>query len=386
MDPPSSDRTPASARSFPFPKSIRTLLKWTAAIAAGVAFFIVFMPILFIGANCFSIHGRMTGQSPDIQNVIADVKGYARDESSTYLTLPEWYIVYSTEEYASYIKDNPPSRFPYFGSIRQYWGYYRDICRITKGEYPFDTGVHLMLMVIGASFSAENAVKGLYENSLGRVTEWVSSHDTEEDAFAYKTAREYGTFMHTVPWYEFPFGTKLAGLWRDTPFWGPHVIRKWERRAALSTEYGVKAAYGWIIRRTTQAAYEPEDLEIHVWIDHAPEAIFSDPRVRKVKEMSPRSFIVIIPRYEEFTDIVTKLAEQGVQFHDIAGNDEILLTAIAPSNWEYDLRDGQLVLRKAILTKPDMNRIAVKAPVRSLQSILTALRTRGIRVEHLYDY
>src|SRR2546425_11221297 len=100
-----------------------------------------------------------TGPSAELLRVTADVKGYFRSQSSTYLTLPEWYIVYSTGEYASFVKSRAPSRFPYFAAIRQYWRYYKQVCRATKRVYPFDAGVHLMLGIIGLSFSVENAVK-----------------------------------------------------------------------------------------------------------------------------------------------------------------------------------------------------------------------------------
>lgn len=361
-------------------------LKRAAAIAGVLVLLVVSIPTLFIGLECFSTGPRATGHAQDVQNVTADVKGYSREESPTYLTLPEWYIVYSTEEYASFIGKNPPSRFPYLGSMRQYWTSYARMCGITKGAYPFDPGVHLMLGVIGLSFSIENAVKGLYESTLGRVTEWIASHDTEEDAFASRTAQEYGTFMHTVPWYEFPFASKLAALWRETGLWGPHPLRKWERKLALSAEYGVKGAYGWIIRHATGAVYGSADLTIHVWIDNAPGAIFADSRIRKVKETSPRAYIVVMPRYEEFTEIVTTLARRGVRFLDIAGNDEILLTAIAPRAWEYGPKEGKVVFGEGLLTDPGLKRIAVKAPVRSLHAILADLESRGAKVEHLYDY
>lgn len=363
---------------------------WTfakaAALTLGALGLLVFgAPAAFIGAKCFARGGAPREPSTELRRVTADVKGYFRDASSTYLAVPEWYIVYSTEEYASFLGASPPSRFPYFRSIGQYWRYYADVCRVTRGVYPFDPGVHLMLGVIGASFSVENAVKGVYENTVGRMTEWIGSYHTEEDAFARTTAREYGRFMHTVPWYEFPFASKLAALWTETPLWGPGMLRKWERKLALSAEYGLKAVYAWMIRRGTGAAYEAEDLEVHAWVDEAPD-VFADRRVRTIKTVSPRSLIVVIPRYEAFTEVVTTLARQGVRFRDIAGNDEILLTVVAPAGWSYPLEQGEPVFGEEILTNPAAKRIAVKAPVASLPSILAGVESRGATIEHLYDY
>ena len=343
-------------------------------------------PARFIGANCFSVRTQPTPRSADLLRVTADVQGYFRGASSTYLTLPEWYIVYSTEEYASFVRSRAPSQFPYFAALRQYWRYYEQVCRATRRVYPFDAGVHLMLGVIGLSFSMENAVKGGYENTVGVVTEGIAFYHTDEDVFARTTAHEYAEFMHTTPWYEFPFAGKLTALWRETPLWGPDVVRKWERRFALSAEYAVKAAYGSIIRWSTGAVYKPEDLVIHAWIDDAPERIFADDRVRKVKAVGPRSYIVTLPRHGAFTRVVTALAKQGVRFRDFAGNDEILLTAIAPRGWDYSLATGRLLFSEAILTNPAGMRIAVRAPVRSLHAILAELPGRGVTIEHLYDY
>ena len=98
--------------------------------------------------------------------------------ATTYLTVPEWYVVYSTEEYASFLREHPPSRFPYLGASRQYWEYYGAMCEATRGVHPVDPGVHLMLGVIGVSFTAENTVKAVWEfasmNSAMRpAPDWV---------------------------------------------------------------------------------------------------------------------------------------------------------------------------------------------------------------------
>ena len=68
-----------------------------------------------------------------------------------------------------------------------------------------------MLYVIGVSFTVENGLKGLYEGSVGRLTEWLSSDElTAEDQLARQYAKAYGDFIHAIPWYDFPYlvGTK----------------------------------------------------------------------------------------------------------------------------------------------------------------------------------
>jgi hypothetical protein len=39
-----------------------------------------------------------------------------------------------------------------------------------------------------------------------------------------------------------------------------------------------------------------------------------------------------------------------------------------------------------VLTQPQRKRVVVEAPVRSLHTLLAALLTPGLEVEHLYDY
>ena len=340
----------------------------------------------FIALKCYSGSPSKTAADASIERDTNLPDGYRREEASTYLTLPEWYIVYNTDEYARALTTRPPSAFPYVGSITQYWRYYGSACAATKGVYPFSGGNHLMLAVIGSSFSIEYALKGLYENTVGRFSEWISGYDTPEDAFARTTAAEYGTFMHTVPWYEFPFAQKVKALWTTTPSSGPHLFRKWERRATLTMEYGVKAAYGWIIGGGSHATYGQEALTIRARIQHAAPEVFADGVVKKVKDFANGAAIVAIPRYEAFTGRALLMIQQGVRFVDIAGNDEILITVLAPAGWNAPGSNTQVVLDERVLTDVTMRRVALKVPVELLHSIVPAIQASGARVEHLYDY
>ena len=126
-------------------------------------------PAVFIGATCYS--GTATAPAARVPSRAVDLPGYARPMAFTYLTLPEWFIVYSADEYAAFISRQPPSAFPYVGSVRQYWGYYSAACTLTKGVYPFETGYHVMLGTIGASFTLESFVRAAYEGTIGRLTE-----------------------------------------------------------------------------------------------------------------------------------------------------------------------------------------------------------------------
>jgi hypothetical protein len=370
---------------------LRRLCWRIAQLVLLMLFLVIVIPLIGVGFNCVSFSAP-TSQQPsapaDVQKIKDGLKGYARSEDQTYLTLPEWYIVYSADEYAAFIAEHPPSQFPYFQAIGQNWSSYYGVCAITRHRYPFNGGYHLSNVITGASFTLEYLIKGLYENTLGRLTEWLSSSElTEEDAYARKVAKEFGAFIHAIPWYEFPYREKLVGLWRETKGWGANPVRKWERKLALSMEYGVKAVYAWLIKLGGQAVYAPEDLEIHAWVENLSEEVLKrEPRVKVAQAINAQAAFVSIPRYEEFTQTAPRLMRQGVRFVEIAGNDDILITLIAPRSWQYKLRDGAFLFVMPILTQPHQNRVVVSVPVKALPTVLAELEQQGIQLEHLYDY
>lgn len=316
------------------------------------------------------------------------IEGYNRPEESTYLTFPEWHLVYIPEEYADWIKDKRPSEFPYFSSIGQFWKGYCNVYEITKEQYSFNIGNHFMLWVIGTSSTIEFGIKGIYENSIGRFTEWTSSYSkTEEDEFSYRFNKEYVNFLYDIPWYEFTFADKFSELWKETDIIGPNIIRKLERRGILSLELGIKTIYGGIIKLGTRLIYGKAPLEIYVSIGNASEDLFVKyPQIEKVDNLSEGEYIVKIPRYRKFTEIMPELSQEGIVFIDIAGNDEIFLTIIAPVDWYYALDKSESLFEMKLLTNQSLKRIGVKAEVNSLHNILIELKNQGIKIEHIYDY
>jgi hypothetical protein len=241
-----------------------------------------------------------------------------------------------------------------------------------------------MIVIIGSSFAVENALKGVYENTIGRVVEFVAGHDTPEDAFAARTAAEYGRFMHKTPWYEFPFASKLRGLWTETGATGPHLLRKWERRLALSTEYAIKAGYGWLIKIATKSAYGDEILLTYVRADHVPES-FDELPAAHVTDLDDGSWILSIERYEAFTPAVVKLTAEGVRFADIAGNTRILVTAL--TRGPVALPEGARTLfARPLAADPGRQRTALDVPVVSLGEVIAALKKSDATLEHIFDF
>lgn len=335
--------------------------------------------------------GTAVSLAEEVRQKLAQKKGYLRDGGQTYLTHPEWYIVYSSDEYADWLKDRIPSGFPYIASIGQYWTNYREVNRIAGPEFPANWGYQVMLWVIGVSYSVELTLKSLYENTIGRFSEWTAGNRlTEEDRYAHRVAKDYGDFIHIRPWYEYNFGGKLAGLWRETPFWGAHAIRKWERKFFLTAEYSLKSGYGWLIKVGTSAAYEPEDERIQMVVvnwgkgDSTP-----DNRIIVLESLDRTHTLVATPRYDGFRDTLLEIAHKDapLEIREVAGNREIFITGLAPKEWQYGGSRGRVMYSLPVPTDESRKRIAMRIPNRELIGALRELqREAKVVVDHIYDY
>jgi hypothetical protein len=313
---------------------------------------------------------------------------HRRGAEQTFLTFPEWFLVHSPAEYAVFVRTEPPSEFPFFGHIRQFWESYRAVTAATqRGGYPLNFGYHVMIMVIGVSTTGEYALRSAYENVAGRLSELTASGLTDEDRYGARVAQDYVDFIRVRPWYEYDFAGKLAGLWRETPAWGGGMLRKWERRYALTSEYAAKALYGWLIMKATKTAYEDARPDTAVWVDRLPAGIETGlPDLAVLQRLPDGSALITVPRYEAFKVYSSALAQRGCTFREIAGNrGAILVSALVPANWSPG--PGQQVLfTQPVLTRPAEKRVALTVTVPELHTLLNRIRNEGDALEHVYDY
>lgn len=316
-------------------------------------------------------------------------KIYLRAPEQTYLTYPEWFVVFSPAEYAAFVQKAQPSEFPFLGHIGQFWQGYRAIWGATRNAYPVNWGYHVMIVVIGVSTTVEYGLRSAYETLIGRLSELtVGAGMTEEDAFGARVAQEYVDFIRVEPWYRFDFVDRLMRMWKECPTWGARPLRKWERRYALTTEYGAKVVYGWLIRKLTEASYEAERTDTAVVVNALPPELEAELKDLKILERLPDgSALVTLPRYEAFKDHAALLASRGVRFVEIAGNrGVILVSALAPGDFEPDPKLGSLLFTQPILTVPHRKRIVLEVKVDSLDAALRELSTPPSQIEHVYDY
>jgi hypothetical protein len=316
---------------------------------------------------------------------------YDRPEEDTFYTYPEWYIVWSYQAKADYQRGHLPSGYSYFGDIAQYWQAYSLAYSATRGKYPFATGDHIMLTVIGSSFSVEYALKGSYEKTIGRISEGTSHGEmVPEDTYAAEIAEGYASFVHVRPFYEYSFWKALRGMWSIVPFRSNHALRSIERRAWLTLDYGVESAYCELIQLGTHATYGYEDTMTSAWLETPPNVgapILGDaPHLQVKRDLGAGQMIVEIPRYQEFTPTTASLIKNGARFRQIAGNALIAISVIAPSGWAGSPAGTQMLLSQPIRSQPGQTRVLLLCRVAELHTVLPALERDAVRLEHLYDY
>jgi hypothetical protein len=317
---------------------------------------------------------------------------HRRGEDQTFLTFPEWYLVHSPAELAQFLKaQRAPSEFPWGGHIGQFWQGYRAVTHETR-EYPFNGGYHVMVSVIGGSTTVEYGLRAAYESTVGRIAEaTIDGTPTAEDRLGARVAQAYVDFIRIDPWYLFDFITPLRALWTDTPANGANLLRKWERRFALSTEYLVKAGYAWLIKLGTQSVYEAAKPVTAVVLDRAPAAMPTNlPELKRLDGgagIGNEAVLMTVPRYRAFLAYAQALAAQGVAFQEIAGNRGVIVASVIE---RADSAPPAAPLRRLfvqpILTQRGWERRVIALPVAELSAQLRRWRAADVQVEHVYDY
>ena len=304
-----------------------------------------------------------------------------RPEARTWLTYPEWHIVYSAESLGRHLAaGRAPSGYDYGADVAGFWRSYCAINR-TAGARPGTGEAKLMIYVIGISFTAEMAVKAAWENIVGRASEWLGGWHTPEDRHAAAVQQRYAAFMYEVPWYRFGFGTALAGLWRTQGAWS--LARRPERRVALTAEYGVKAVYAKALGAATGASMAPDALTLQMVVRASPDTIRTvDARLKPLRPLGGGRTLVEAPRYAQFTDLLGRLAARGVAVEDIAGNRAIFVTVRAPET----LRPARTLLAMPLGDRPGWWRYGVTVPVPELTAWIARTARTDTEIEHVYDY
>ncbi|MDI1262422.1 MAG: hypothetical protein PS018_04095 [bacterium] len=365
---------------------LRCLRRFLAVVAILIALSVL-LPLAYVEGTCRPESNAASAAAAPVALPAIDEAGYRRKLNNTYFTFPEWYIVYSFEDFGRFLDRASESHFNYLGHI---FGFWRSFCTINRavpvtGESR--TEVKTMIYIIGVSYSLEYAVKGAYENTIGRLFEWIrGSTRTPQDDYARTLLQDYAAFLYTIPWYKYPFREKFDGLMAiSTPT--PSKLRTWERDFALGTEYFLKVGYASLLQKALDAGGDDEPRDIMFAVSTLPpDVLAKEPRIRPIRALTPQWQLVQAPRYKAFTEIVQGLLDRGFVVAEVAGNHDILITVMAPDAARLDVKDTTELFSLELDAKPGFRRAGLKARIDRLVDINRDLKARGASIEHFYDY
>ena len=355
--------------------TLRRVLKWSLAGLA-IAVVLLLLPVAYVELAC---RGKAVPQT--YQPLITSAASQ-RSESNTYLTYPEWHIVFAYDGLAYALATGDEHAFEYIASVSRFWSSACALTRVAGAHGGADWDTRSMIHTIGVSFTAEMLVKAAYEETVGRVTAWFRGpRKTPQDAFVAAMAADYAKFLRQTPWYQYPFSQKTQDLWAAPV---DQVVRGWERRLGIGLEFKAKAGYAKVIAGAV-AATAPAQLVIRTVVSGMDPAVLA--RTRGVTVIGPRGDGVEIEsaRYAMFTALLAYIARRGGTILEIAGNDEVMVSVTAPEGTSVAVEHGTVIFRLKRDGIPG-DRVLINVKVSELAAFLKAYPLGDPGLEHVFDY
>lgn len=310
---------------------------------------------------------------------------HRRNPDQTFLTYPEWFLVFGPAEYAESLRLRTASTFPLVTHIQQAWESDAAVSDQIAGVYPPNEEYKTMIKVINISSTLEFGIKAAYEETVGRITDVDGGVvATDEDRFAADFAGEYVKVIERVPWYEYNFINRTKRLWTEVPWLGEHPLRKLERRYFLTSELLLKAAYGWAIKQAAASTYAKPLMVTYVILERPLTGAHED--VTVTQTFADGSVLAQWPRYAPFTPLAIEAARQGIAFREIAGNSTAVLVSAVGPTVSPPSGQARVLFSQSIPTKPGLRRWAVATQVSELHKTLSKMEADGLSVEHVFDF
>ena len=354
------------------------MLRWAMRIVGGLLLLalMVSVPILWVEGICATSPSASAPASRAPSWTIADTCGVNPTATCRF---PSGTSSTPTRIWPACCGRAIPSDFAYGRQIVGFWSNLCTLTRVVTAREKVATDTKVMLYTIGWSFTTELALKGIYENTIGRLFEWLRG-ERPDGGRHLRRARHAG--LRGVPAADalvpvpvrLPAGRLLAQhavARRASP-------RKLERRLSVTLEYATKAAYGAVIGYASTATLGASDLDIYtvfVGLDGSDQA--REPQIRVVRELGGGRTLVRTPRYQAYSDLVVRLARRGRNVAEIAGNRRILITVLAPVGPQPPLPGTSELFEVAIQSRPDRRRLGLDVSVEQLGATIRALEAAG---------
>ena len=356
---------------------IRRIVTWLLVVVV-VLVIVLAIPVVYVETAC-----KEPAREDDYEPIVANAS-LDRREANTYLTYPEWHIVFAYKGLANVLKDGHEHNFDYADSVVGFWKSFCELNRMASRHGAADSSTRTTIHTIGVSFTLEMMMKAAYEETLGRL--FAGGRDdgkSPQDENAARVASDYAQFLHQVPWYKYDFDSAVDALWRE-PL--THPVRGWERRLALGTEWKMKSAYAGVIANAVASTTGTAQLRIRSIITGLDAEQLSTIPGIDIVESREHFTIIETPRYRQFTEILQAIAASGGRVLEIAGNDDIMVSLIGTPPLPMDTISEHRTILVIDRDGFESQRILVNVKVPELAPLLVALDGSVLHLEHIYDY
>ncbi len=334
---------------------------------------------------------RHPAQLPgEVRIALDSVPGYNRVSLASVVATPEWDLVWSSDALRDWLAaGGAPSGFAWMQSVGTFWRSYHAAWREARRVGDVPSGFHTMLMVIGTSTTVEYALTGLYENTVGRLTEWIGGHATAADAVYADESRAYSALIHTAGWYRFDFLPYVRKVWRAPFGSGGAIVRSVERKLFLSLLWSVKAAYAQLLTWGLGEEHDTLHRDLVVVGRDTTRTLTSD---AVVHPLGFRGYERIeVPRYAAYEALLGRLADDpSVRLLEINGSPTAVVTLRVPSGFTAPAGARIIAQQLAVPDAPDApprQRVVLTLPVEDLLSALSEWKaTAGVSMDHIFDY
>lgn len=301
---------------------------------------------------------------------------HQHQEGQSYMAYPQEHIINAYGEYAAVVSQGDPHNYGFFSAVKGFWGSTCELKKKAVARGGFSSETKNQIYVGGVAFTADMVLKGLYEGTIGRLVTMVRGNTRSPlDNLSAQQAAEYAEFIKTSPRSEWDFGGSSSALWalnsRNT--------RDWERAVALNIENRMRQVTSGFMSAFMDESTPASGRRRMIVKDISPGALSTLAGINVIGNR-PEGIEIEVPNDQRLSAILRQMAAQNASFVEIAGNDDILATVIAP-------RSTRLTsLRKFDRQGYNDTRHLVELKVWSLAERLREFDDQQILVERIYAY
>jgi len=302
--------------------------------------------------------------------------------SAALLAYPAWSIVHSQQDFAASLRGGDADRFAYASAIRDYWV---GLCGVNRASPGTTLSTRIGLYALGAAFTAQTALAGVYENTLGRAFAALRGpRPTAEDLFQRQFAAESAAYLAEHPWHDIGFWPALHHLWWEIPLDHPPRARAIERRAVLGAAWGIDALVATALAGVTGNEITEDRVELVVsGHDRARLTAFGDLTV--TADLGGGNLRLSAPRAAFSTRLLAVLAA-GWQLREIDGSTTVFATILLPEVYSGALPDGSVIFTTTPPARPLWHRIGLRVPAAALAALVAQITKNGGEIEQIYDF